>query len=94
MNTDTKLNLASKKGYQPRSNLVKDERGDLLADPHKIVNRWKNYFCQLLNVLVADGVKQIETRTSEPFAPEPEVKVVVGKFKSISRQVLIGFQQN
>jgi hypothetical protein len=25
-----------KKGYQPRTNLVKDERGDLLADPHKI----------------------------------------------------------
>jgi hypothetical protein len=34
-----------KKGYQPRTNLVKDERGDLLADPHKILNRWKNYFC-------------------------------------------------
>jgi hypothetical protein len=32
-----------KKGYQPRTNLVKDERGDLLADPHKILNRWKNY---------------------------------------------------
>jgi hypothetical protein len=39
-----------KKGYQPRTNLVKDEKGDLLADPHKIVNRWMNYFCQLLNV--------------------------------------------
>jgi hypothetical protein len=38
------------KGYQPRTNLVKDERGDLLMDPHKILNRWKNYFCQLLNV--------------------------------------------
>jgi hypothetical protein len=33
-----------KKGYQPRTNLVKDERCDLLADPHKILNRWKNYF--------------------------------------------------
>jgi hypothetical protein len=28
---------------------VKDEKGDLLADPHKIVKRWMNYFCQLLN---------------------------------------------
>jgi hypothetical protein len=27
-----------KKCYQPRNNLVKDERGDLLADPHKILN--------------------------------------------------------
>jgi hypothetical protein len=33
----------SKKGYQPRNNLAKDERGDLIPDPHKILNRWKNY---------------------------------------------------
>jgi hypothetical protein len=39
-----------KKGYQPRTNLVNEERGDLLVDPHKKLNRWKNYFCQLLNV--------------------------------------------
>jgi hypothetical protein len=38
-----------KKGYQPRSNLVKDENGDLLADSHNILNRWKNYFSQLPN---------------------------------------------
>jgi hypothetical protein len=29
-----------KNNYQPRTNLVKDEKGDLLADPHKILNRW------------------------------------------------------
>jgi hypothetical protein len=34
-----------KKGYQPRTNFLKDERGDLFADPHKILNRWRNYFC-------------------------------------------------
>jgi hypothetical protein len=32
-----------KKGYQPRTNLVKDEKCDLLTDLHKIVNRWMNY---------------------------------------------------
>jgi hypothetical protein len=32
-----------KRGYQPRSKLVKDEKGDLLADSHNILNRWKNY---------------------------------------------------
>jgi hypothetical protein len=31
------------KCYQPRKNLVKVESGDLFADPHKILNRWKNY---------------------------------------------------
>jgi hypothetical protein len=34
-----------KKGYQPRTILVKDDRSDLLADPHNILNWWKNYFC-------------------------------------------------
>jgi hypothetical protein len=33
-----------KMGYQPRNNLVKDENGDLLADSHNILNRWKDYF--------------------------------------------------
>jgi hypothetical protein len=28
-----------KMGYQPRTNLVKDETGDLLADSYKILNR-------------------------------------------------------
>jgi hypothetical protein len=39
-----------KKGYLPGTNLVKDEKGNLLANIHKIVNRWMNHFCQLLNV--------------------------------------------
>jgi hypothetical protein len=30
-----------KKGYQPRTNVVKDENDDLLADSHSILNRWK-----------------------------------------------------
>jgi hypothetical protein len=47
-----------KKGYQPKTNVIKDERGDLLADPQKILTRWKNYFCQLLNVQGAGGIRQ------------------------------------
>jgi hypothetical protein len=39
-------------GYHPRTNLVKDDKGDLLADSHNILNRWKNYFSQLFNVVV------------------------------------------
>jgi hypothetical protein len=39
-----------KRGYQPRNNLMKDENSDLLADSHSILNWWKNYFFQLLNV--------------------------------------------
>jgi len=29
-----------KKGYQPRCNIVKDEKGDLVADSHSIVATW------------------------------------------------------
>jgi hypothetical protein len=39
-----------KRGYHPRNNLVKDENGDLLAYSQNILNRWKKYFPQLLNV--------------------------------------------
>jgi hypothetical protein len=57
-----------KKGYQSRTNLVKDERDILLVDLHKILNRWKNYFCQLLNVHRVGGVRQTEMHTAKPFA--------------------------
>jgi hypothetical protein len=76
---------AFKKVYQPRTNLVKDEKGDLLADPHKLVNMWMNYFCQLLNVQRVGGIRQTEIQTAEPFVPEPsvsEVDVAIGKLKS------------
>jgi hypothetical protein len=36
------------RGYRPRNNTVKDENGDLLAGSHNLLNRWKNYFSQLL----------------------------------------------
>jgi hypothetical protein len=78
-----------KKGYQPRTKLVKDERGDLCADPQKIWNRWKNYFCQLLNVQGAGSVRQTEIHTSEQFVPEPsacEVEVAFRKLKKYKSQ--------
>ena len=39
-----------KKWYQLRCNIVKDEKGDLVADSHSILARWRNYFSQLFNV--------------------------------------------
>jgi hypothetical protein len=59
-----------KKGYQPETNLVNDERGDLLADPQKNLTRWKNYFCQLLNVQGLGSIRHTEIHTAEPFVPE------------------------
>jgi hypothetical protein len=40
-----------KKGYQPRSNIVKEKNSDLLPDAHSAFNRLKNYFSQPLNYI-------------------------------------------
>jgi hypothetical protein len=51
--------------------LVEDENGDLLADTHNILNRWKNYFPQLLNVHSVSDDRHIEIHADEPSVPEP-----------------------
>jgi hypothetical protein len=86
-----------KKGYQLRTNLVKNEAGDLLAGTHKILNRCKNHSCQLLNVHGTGDVRQTEMHTAEPFMPEPsdsEIEVDIENLKTINLHVLIRFQQN
>jgi hypothetical protein len=71
-------------GCQPGVNLVKDENGDLLADSHSILNRWKNYFPQLLNVRNVCHVKQIKIHTVHTLVPglsRLEVEIAVAKLK-------------
>jgi hypothetical protein len=48
-----------KKGYRLRINLVQDKIGYMLAASHNILNGWKNYFSQLLNVYRIIYVRQI-----------------------------------
>jgi hypothetical protein len=48
------------------------------------LNRWKNYFSQLLNVHRVSDVRQIEIQTAEPLVPDPspsEVEIAIAKFK-------------
>ena len=54
-----------KKGYQPRTGIVKDEKGDLVADSHGIMARWRNYFPQILNVHGVSEVRQAEIHSAE-----------------------------
>jgi hypothetical protein len=73
-----------KRGYQPRNNLVKDENGDLLADSHCILNRWNNYFSQLLNMHNVSDVRQIDVHTVEPLVSGPsrlEVEIAIATLK-------------
>jgi hypothetical protein len=63
---------------------VRDENGDLLADSHSILNRWKNYFSQLLDVHNVSAVRQIEVHMAEPLVPGPirfEVEIAIAKLK-------------
>ena len=46
-----------KKGYEPRTYTVKDEKADLVADSHSILTRWRKYFSQLLNVHEVNDVR-------------------------------------
>jgi hypothetical protein len=59
-----------KKGYQPRNNVVKDEKCDLVADSHSILARWRIYFFQLLNVHGVNDVRQTKIHRAEPLVPQ------------------------
>jgi len=74
-----------KEGYQPRCNIVKDEKVDLVAVSHSIVARWRKYFSQLFNVHGVKDVRQAEIHTAEPLVPDPSAAVVelaIDKLKS------------
>ena len=74
-----------KKGYQPRCNILKDEKGDLVADSHSIVDRWRNYFSQLFDVHGIKDVGQAKIHTAEQLVPDPsasEFDLAIEKLKS------------
>ena len=69
---------------QLRTDIVRDVKGDLVAEFHSILNRQRNHFSQLLNVLGIDYVRQTEIHTAEPILLEPSafgVEVTTEKLK-------------
>ena len=58
------------KVYQPRTNVVKDEKDDIVANCHIIRTRWRKHFSQLQSVRGANDVRQTEIRTAEPLVSE------------------------
>jgi hypothetical protein len=73
-----------KRGYRVRSNLVKDENGDMHADSQHILNRWKNYFSHLLNVHNVSDVRQIEVHTAEPGSDQIPAELIQAKGEILS----------
>jgi hypothetical protein len=72
-------------------------KDDLLADFQNILNRWKKYFSQLLNMYDVSIVRQIEAHMAEPLVPGPsrlEVEIAIAKLKKYDRQVVMKFRQN
>jgi len=65
---------------------------DLLARSRSILNRYKNYFSQLLNLHGLNDIRHTEMHTAEPLVPEPrcsEFEIAIEKLKDINHQVLI-----
>jgi hypothetical protein len=80
------------KGYQPRTNIIKDKKGNLVADPPQYFDRWRTEFSQLLNVHGVNDVRQMEIHTVEPLMGESnafEVDVAIGKLKRHKSLVMI-----
>jgi hypothetical protein len=78
----------AKKGYQSRTRIVKDEKGDLFADSHSIIVRWGNPFSQILNVHGVSDVRQAEIHTAEQLVPEPsilELELAIEKLVTINK---------
>jgi hypothetical protein len=74
-----------KERYQSRFNIIKDENGNLLADPQSVLNSWKNFINQLLNVHGVHDVRQVDIHTAHPSVQEPslvEMEIPIGKLKS------------
>jgi hypothetical protein len=88
--TDSKIknirNLRDfKKSYQPRPNIVKDEKGGLVTDSHSILARWRNHFSQLLYVHEFNDFRPTEIHTSDPLVPEPSTFDVETAIKKLRR---------
>jgi len=79
-----KGNIDVKKGYQSRTNILRDGKGDLVTDSQSILARWRNHFSQLLNVLVVNEVRHTEIHTEEPLLDETiafELEMAIEKLK-------------
>ena len=73
-----------KKGYQHRTNTVKDKKSDWVTGSHSILTTWRNHFSQLLNVHEVNDVRQVDIHTVEPPVSEPsafEIEVAIEKLK-------------
>ena len=73
-----------KNGYQPRTDIVHDDKVDVVADSCSIVARLWNHFSQLLNEHGINDVRRTETHIATPTTPQPsalEIEMAIEKLK-------------
>jgi hypothetical protein len=71
---------------------VKNENDDC----HSILNRWKNYFSQLLNVHRVSDVRQIDIHTAKLLIPDPspfDAEIAIANLVRCKSWVVIKFWQ-
>jgi len=67
-----------------RTNIIKDEKGDLVRDSHSILARWRNHFSQLLNVQGFNDIRQRKIHTAKLPVPELsalEIQMAIEKLR-------------
>ena len=78
-----------KRRYQSRTNVANDEKGNLVADSHIILTRWRKHFSRLLKINGVNDVRQTEIHTAEPLMPEPsafEFEMITEKEKDTNHR--------
>ena len=82
-----------KRGSQPRTNIVKDEKGDLVADYHSILVRRRNHISQSPNVHGINNDRQAEIQSAGPLVPEPSALEVGTATEKLKRHTSPGIDQ-
>ncbi|XP_018337473.1 PREDICTED: uncharacterized protein LOC108745675 [Trachymyrmex septentrionalis] len=74
-----------RKGFQARTEMVKDENDNLVTDTTAVLNTWKNYFDRLLNVESENDreIENFEYHTAEPRINEPTISEVESAIKKL-----------
>lgn len=82
-----------KKGYWPRKNPVKSDRGNLVAVYHSILDKCKNHFCLLLNLCRVTDVRQHELCTAGSIVPHFSAYEIMTAIENLKRHKLPGIDQ-
>jgi hypothetical protein len=83
-----------KKDYQPKTNIVQDEKGELVTDFQSILARRRNQFSQLFSLHGVSVGRQREINTLVPETSVHEVEMGIEKLRKHKSPGVGQSQQN